>query len=213
ISGAVRSLIAQNGIIQATVRGSQLYDVWLEPAADLLNASCTCPYFIDTYDICKHIWAVILSAEAQAVPLLSPGVEPDEVVLEGLIPDDDDFGRQVEHERAWKPAMRPAARTAAPAPRLAPQPPPPWRALIDTVGATVAATPPLRARLTSGQLLYVVDIAATQTGRALVIELMTRDRKKNGDWGKPKPAKVTVADVAALSDPAEREILQRLAGA
>jgi superfamily II DNA or RNA helicase len=213
ISGAVRSLTVQNGIIQATVRGSQLYNVWLEPAGDLLHASCTCPYFIDSDDICKHVWAVILSAEAQAVPLLSPGVDPDDVVLEPLIPDDYDFDLDVEDERGWKPAIPPVARTAAPAPRLAPQPPPPWRTLIDTVAATTPSTSPLRPRLASAQLLYVVDVAATNTSGALVIELMTRDRKANGDWGKPKPAKVTPADVAALPDLAEREILQRLSGA
>src|SRR5947208_1144197 len=44
------------------------------------------------------------------------------------------------------------------------------------------------------------------------MELMTRDRKANGDWDKPKPARVTAAGVASLPDPAEREILQRLSG-
>src|SRR5712691_2988197 len=207
--GAVRSLTAQNGIIQATVRGSQLYDVWLEPDGELRQASCTCPYFIDQYDICKHVWAVILAAEAEAVPLLRPGVTPDEVYLEPLVPDDDDGDPKDEDERVWTPAVR--------APLLAPrrerQPPPPWRVLIDTVSATAPATPGLRPRIAAGQLLYVVDVAATTASGALVIELMTRDRKANGDWGKPKPARVTAADVASLPDPAEREILQRLAGA
>ena len=84
--------------------------------------------------------------------------------------------------------------------------------MIDAVSATVPATPPLRPQLAAGQLLYVVDVAATTASGALVMELMTRDRKANGDWGKPKPARVTAAGVASLPDPAEREILQRLSG-
>ena len=208
-SGAVRSLTAQHGIIQATVRGSELYHVWLEPDGGLLQASCTCPYFIDQCDICKHVWAVILAAEAQAVPLLRPGVTPDEVYLEPLVPDDD-YDPEDEDERVSKPTA--PLRAPAPAPRREPQPPPPWRALIDAVSATVPATPPLRPQLAAGQLLYVVDVAATTASGALVMELMTRDRKANGDWGKPKPARVTAAGVASLPDPAEREILQRLSG-
>jgi hypothetical protein len=211
-SGAVRSVTAQDGIIQATVRGSELYNVWLEPDGDVLQACCTCPYFIDRDDICKHVWAVILSAEAQAVPLLTPGVKPDQVVLEPLVPDDE-YDPEDDFHDSWKPAARPMARTAAPVPHRERQPPPPWRTLIDTVSAKAPATPPPHPRLAAGQLLYVVDVAATTASGALVIELMTRDRKANGDWGKPKPARVTAADVASLPDPAERGILQRLSGA
>ena len=63
-SGAVTSLTVEHGVIQATVRGTGTYTVWIEPDASLLSASCTCPYFVDQLDICKHIWAVILAAEA-----------------------------------------------------------------------------------------------------------------------------------------------------
>src|SRR5712691_250086 len=114
IRGAVRSLTAQNGIIQATVRGSQLYDVWLEPSGDLLQASCTCPYFIDRNDACKHVWAVILAAEKEGVPLLTPGVKPDGVYLEPLVPDDD-YDPEDDLPDFWKPAARPAGRAVAPA--------------------------------------------------------------------------------------------------
>src|SRR6266540_1629606 len=81
-SGAVRSLTVENGIIEASVRGSQNYTVWIEPDGSLLRASCTCPYFTDHFDVCKHIWAVILAAEAQSIPLTAPGVTPESVDLE-----------------------------------------------------------------------------------------------------------------------------------
>src|SRR5438128_8750776 len=153
-SGAVRSLSAQDGIIQATVKGSELYDVWLEPAGELLQASCTCPYFFDRNDVCKHVWAVILAAEKEAVPLLTPGVKPEDVYLEPLVPDDDYVPEDDLHE-VWKPAGRPEVRAPAPAPRHDRQPPPPWRTLIDTVSVRAPATPPPQPRLAAGQLLYV----------------------------------------------------------
>src|SRR5207248_3002630 len=63
-SGAVRSLSVENRIIEAQVRGTSWYTVWIETGHPLLRASCNCPYFIGHADICKHIFAVILAAEA-----------------------------------------------------------------------------------------------------------------------------------------------------
>ena len=50
--------------------------MWLEPVGATLLASCTCPYFFDRIVICKHIWAGILAAEAQSLPLMAPGISP-----------------------------------------------------------------------------------------------------------------------------------------
>src|SRR5581483_4291675 len=88
-SGAVRALTVEDGIVHATVRGSTSYDVWLEPERALLRVSCTCPYFVDHLEICKHVWAAILAAEAQAVPLVAPGIAPREVVLDPVHPDEE----------------------------------------------------------------------------------------------------------------------------
>jgi superfamily II DNA or RNA helicase len=205
LSGAVRSLTAENGIIQATVRGSERYTVWIEPDGSLLRASCTCPYFIDRLEICKHVWAVVLAAEAQSVPLTAPGVAPESVDLEPLYPDepdDDDEAMEM-----WRPIapLRPTPR--------APAAPPAWRQLID--GITVAASGPVgpRPSLASGQLLYAVDAGASAKSDTLVVELMTRDRKINGEWGKPKPARVTGSDIQSHPDVSERHILERLLGA
>ena len=47
----------------------------------------------------------------------------------------------------------------------------------------------------------------------LVLELMTRDRKANGEWGKPKAATVTASDVQTLPACDDRRILEKLLGA
>ena len=83
-NGDVRSVEAHDDIIHAVVKGSESYDVWLEPVGAKLFASCTCPYFFDRIAICKHIWAVILAAEAQSLPLVPPGVSPRSVTLEPI---------------------------------------------------------------------------------------------------------------------------------
>ena len=81
-SGAVRSLHAENGVVEASVRGGETYSVWLSSEGARLIGSCTCAYFDDHFTMCKHIWAVVLAAEAQSLPLVPAGVNPADVVFE-----------------------------------------------------------------------------------------------------------------------------------
>src|SRR5687768_7302462 len=56
--------------IVANVRGGQRYTVHIEWDDDVLRDSgdvaydCTCPYFRDNDEPCKHIWATLLTADA-----------------------------------------------------------------------------------------------------------------------------------------------------
>lgn len=58
----VRIVEADESGVNATVRGSSFYDVWVSFAGDGLDWDCECPYSMD--GLCKHIWATILQAEA-----------------------------------------------------------------------------------------------------------------------------------------------------
>src|SRR6266851_3017152 len=235
-SGAVEHLTSCGGIIEATVMGSEAYSVLLQPSDDMLSGSCTCPYFADHLEICKHIWATILAAEARGLPLVPPGRRATEIGLEPLDPDGDpddadpdpaEFDEDDGNE--WLPEVREPMRrlsaaarrrvsermrkywaerrrigqgsalvqmpphdVRAPFARQAPQrkaparpaPPPPWQRLLTSIkNPSDTPTPP--PQFAPGQLLYVIDLAATLRGEALVLELMTRDRRMNGEWGKP----------------------------
>ena len=241
-SGAVRSLTTHDGTINATVTGSELYFVHLQPSADRLSGSCTCPYFLDRLEICKHIWAAILAAEARSLPLVPEGVAPEGIDLEPLYPDEDpaDFDDDLDDD--WLPnedvdARRPLSQGARariadriekswaershqsgrreplrPPPRQ-PVLPPPWRLVLDEITAKTSDPVDARPRLLSGQLLYVVDLIASAHSNTVVVELMTRDRKINGEWGKPKPARVAGRDIRTCADEGERRILERMLGA
>ena len=55
--------------IVATVRGGQRYTVRIEWDEDVLrdgytSYDCTCPYFRDNDEPCKHLWATLLTADA-----------------------------------------------------------------------------------------------------------------------------------------------------
>jgi len=106
---------------------------------------------------------VILSAETQSIPLVTPGTSFETVVLEPLISDEDDYG--------WTPA--PPLRSASARPRSAPAP---WRQLLAPTEAPLGRSSAVRPALAHGQLLYVVDVTASVTNGAVIIELMTRER-------------------------------------
>jgi|SRR5580704_8849429 hypothetical protein len=123
-SGAVERLTSHGGVTEATVMGSEAYSVVLQPSDDMLSGSCTCPYFADHLEICKHIWATILAAEARGLPLLPPGRGAAEIWLEPLDPDgdlDDADADLVEFDEddgnGWLPEVREPMRRLSAAAR------------------------------------------------------------------------------------------------
>jgi uncharacterized Zn finger protein len=50
--------------------GNEDYDVTLEAVDTRVRVTCTCPHFYDNAVVCKHIWAAILAAEADALPVI-----------------------------------------------------------------------------------------------------------------------------------------------
>src|SRR5207244_994240 len=51
------------------------------------------------------------------------------------------------------------------------------------------------------------------TARGLMIELLARERKKSGDWAKPKTVTINRGDIARLPDERDRRILEAVCGA
>ena len=219
-SGAVTRLVVTDGVIAATVVGGDAYGVLLDPTEGSLRASCTCPYFVDRFDICKHVWATLLTAEARAIPLLPPGVAPKDLELEPLPFEDedallddaaDDADADDWEGEAWPGSGRTPNAAGASASTPGPER---WKHLLHSIAAAPGqAGLHARPRLTAQSLLYVIDIEASIAAGLLVVEVMARTRKANGEWAKPKPIRVTIADIRALPHGEDRRLLERLLGA
>ena len=214
-SGAVSRIDVRDTILQATVTGSQPYQVCLEPAGSLLRGSCTCAYYLDRVDICKHVWAALLAAEAQGIPLVDPGHATNHVTIEPMDLDDLDdwYGHAEDASRNTDEGWFPRRATDVHAERRPRITRPGWQHLLDSIVAVPATAATARPRLASGELLYVMDVGASLAAGEAVIDLMTRALKANGEWGKPRPARVTAADIRTLAPGADRQILERLLGA
>src|SRR4051812_2857985 len=200
LDGAVTKLEGSAWNVKATVRGSHEYHVRIDRRADAFDASCECPYFFDRLTICKHIWATLLEAERRGL-LLGGGTIGADASLDAVDPDagnDPEFATGP--PRAPRPSHGPGATPA------------PWDRFLTefsrhlTADTRGARTP----RFADAQLIYAIDRASTLATGVLAIDLMTRQRRKSGDWAKPKAAQISLQDLEEVNDPNDREILPQL---
>ena len=195
-SGAVTSLAASETAVAAAVKGTRDYRVRIWRERDGYAASCDCPYFDGGLNICKHIWAVVLAADQHAA-LVPASFETwlDPAPSQGA----DDA-----------PALTPLPQQAS-----VRRPPSAWERFLDGILAQAAADEASHPvpKYVNGELMYVIDQAMTLQGHGIVVFVWWRQRKKNGEWGKPQPAAISPAELTHLPDAVDREVLATLAGA
>jgi superfamily II DNA or RNA helicase len=207
-AGAVVHFDPQPTFVYAVVHGAEDYVVRIELAGREVRGTCTCPFFNDRLEPCKHLWAVALMCDARAALPLPDTLRANDVTFVA-VPLDDERGEEewgsddpefhVPRTRSTGSAGRSGGRGAG------------WRQALAAIAAQAQATAP-KADAPPGQLLYVIDLAASKQGMALVLHLLRQEQKQNGEWGLPKPARISRAQTASLPD-ADRTILARLAGA
>jgi hypothetical protein len=62
------------------------------------------------------------------------------------------------------------------------------------------------------EILYFLRVAGDYSKEGVAIEIEARERKKNGDWGKPRACTISYQALPALPDTRDRRILQLLIG-
>src|SRR5438094_9517686 len=201
LDGAVTRIAGDAWSFEGTVRGSRDDHVTIRRETETFSGSCECPYFEDRFVVCKHIWAAMLEAERRKL-LLGEGDVPRDAVLEAS--DNGDVMDPEFRRRPFRHADADGARRH-----------PAWERFLDEFSQSLteadAARPP--ARFAAAQLVYVIDRAATLNGTGLALDVQSRQRKKNGDWAKPKPTSVSPSEIAQLPDAVDREIVPLLLGA
>ncbi|HEX7190179.1 MAG TPA: SNF2-related protein, partial [Thermoanaerobaculia bacterium] len=149
--------LLDDDVIEAHVRGERTYEVVLILIGDAIDVSCTCPWFQQQIEVCKHIWAAIRAASA-----------------EGLLPD-----RELSSVITWDGPEVEVPR--APAVVKIREAPPPWKRFLDAVGpVSPRQTQPPQSL--PEEVAYVVA-QASQHVRPLVVNFFGRARRKNGEWG------------------------------
>ncbi|MDB5298456.1 MAG: helicase, partial [Phycisphaerales bacterium] len=197
--------------LSATVNCGHRYGVELERDGRELAYSCECTDYLDTLEPCQHVWATLLVAEASNV--LSPLDRPGPV---DLVPIDDpglteDFGRGGPVQVGFDTGRK----TPPAAPKSRKEKPEDWKRGFELLRQTMTSRPDANRNAwpPGRELLYVIDVASTLRGDGLTVELMARERKKDGSWGKPKFESLSSEDSARLPDPADAELIALLGGA
>lgn len=215
--------------VEAVVHGTDAYFVRLERTADECFLSCTCPHFDDGYP-CKHIWATLLAVESE--PSLGDWRElgarrpvfeeaPGRDRLPHGDPDEDTDLLDDDEEEAAFPAEpsfnRERERRAYPAPVPVPRRTAAWHSPIERVRtAMVHGALGSDLRIDSApapHIVYLVDATASVANGELILVVAQRERKRNGDWTRPRPARLRRSALATLPDEADRRILASLVGA
>ncbi|HSD27151.1 MAG TPA: SNF2-related protein, partial [Vicinamibacteria bacterium] len=227
--GAVRITHASQGTVLAVVQGTRRYRVELRQTSDALGVSCSCPAF--EAGPCKHIWATLLAAEERGLldrrrddpaaigvgappPLQSNGPEPhfdhpDNEDLDDLDLDASDADLEEDWDAAMPLGPGRLSLTRSP---LSPHPPrSDWRDRLDAVARVEASSE--RAELPKGQIVYVVDVLASQATGVLALEVARRRQSKKGDWSEPAALRLPGPAIPHLPDPDDREVLALLHGA
>ena len=199
-SGRVIDMAGGEWTAYAVVRGTRDYrvDLLRESGTDRFTASCECPYYTDRAEVCKHIWAALLEAEQR-----------------GLLAGDAPILPTATLEPEYRPepaASRQSAALLIPGGKAGK--PPAWERFLSELQEDVAAAE--RAlpapRFSSGEIAYAINVRETLAGRGTVVNVLFRQRRKNGAWTKPKPVNLTPLEAEHLADAADRDILSLLMG-
>lgn len=224
-SRSVRIVQASDSGLWATVRGSTTYNVAIFCENADLHMSCTCPYFVDRGAGCKHLWATILTADKCGhlkKVLQNPGIEVifDVEDLESDEFDNDDpyFEDEQEDDDDWSEPPPRRANVAEPIePRKAKtEPPADWSRVFSQIQQSMQRTagPYRNAAWSEGrQLLYVLDVHQSLGREHLVLDVAFQDRKKDGNWSKPKFQTIPHQQAEQIQTEPDAAIVQLLFGA
>jgi hypothetical protein len=211
---AVRIVFSDPDFVSAKVSGSQEYEVDLEREGNAVIFSCDCPYFEDHREVCKHVWATLLQLEKLGHLQVWNSSFPEELIATDSDDDvDDDYIDDLdpdEFELTDDPGLARASGTAEKHGTAAQ--PDSWQLLMNKMKRSEASEERHPSWPFDRELLYILEYTRLTYGTSLSIRIDVRDRRKNGDWKKPKPLALPQNLISELPDAADRDILGRLVG-
>src|SRR6185503_2697068 len=193
--GAVSYIEGTPWAIHASVQGTRLYDVEVTTEKHHLNAFCTCAFFVQEQEPCKHVWAGLLSAERSGyVSGVAAIAAPH---LRGV------------PVRAHAPELLEALRLPK---RVTP---PSWKQQLHSQRLQLekAAERENNSNHNGRELIYAIDLAETQRSGYPLVEVHGRERRADGAWGKIKFKKFNAKDVSHIDDAVDRRVMTTLLGA
>ncbi|MBI4604665.1 MAG: DEAD/DEAH box helicase [Planctomycetes bacterium] len=208
LQGRVKILEHAGGRLLARIADKGIREVVLDwTDGHTLRASCTCPDF-DGDELCVHIWATGVAAEARGLMRTFPERGSLDVVPDGSVAEDIeiDGGEEREEPRGMGGREAGAKRRARP---------PRW---VRKLGPLQLEGQSRRSglereRASTEQILYVLDRQTTlERQKGLALRTWIQRRRVSGGWGPPSLLFIDEQRVETLSDPLDLSILAALLG-
>jgi hypothetical protein len=206
---AVQIVDSEPGQIRARVQGTALYDVSIGWDDVEYNYHCSCPYFLDEGEPCKHLWATLLAADAKRLlPEDAERVEEDEVdevEEEEFVPEVRTLklgNREVQFLK-FRETHRPA--------NAKPQRHAVWRRRLTEMRSnwTWRNEAPASVWPVNKQIVYVIEAEASKEAGELAIQLGSRLANKPGDI---KRLRLRSDQIHQLPEAIDRDLIGILVG-
>ncbi len=200
-TGRIKPLRMQHDRLRCIAYGTFPYDVEISWTEATYSIYCSCACYAREM-VCKHVYAAFLVAGVLDIPIhheprLLPLAEPSDDDL-----DIDDFSelatRLIDgtHTRMKRREQRS----------------PGWRQVLHELLAL--RSPPRRHKHGSHeQIIYGLQENTLALRGVTELDLFKRSLRKNGSWGKPRPLRISAADIEVLDERLDRRVLAMLHGA
>ncbi len=182
-------MVTRPALLMAEVTGDEICRVYLNPDSGReYGAFCTCNSF-ERNDSCRHLWATLLELDSKGLPWLR--IEPGGFLRPLQLAD------FLEEEIA----------------SLEEETVPRWQTQLSRLRTRLQESQPAYRPLDRGEIVYVLDVDGAVDAGTPVLELHSRQRKSNGNWGVLKAFRAAPEEILQLPDPRDRQILSALRGA
>jgi len=182
--------------IDATVRGSTTYEIALHRSGSELVVCCSCPFFETESSICKHIWATVLEvSETNLFGSRTP------VTLRLHRHDGDDavdhFVDEGDTTDGWRdPSAGSSSLSSAR-----------WRTVLRNIQSASREQRRTRFVIDDSLEIYYAISASTDRTQGMPMQILSRSKKKSGEWSRLKPFAIPRANLRDLPDDRDGELL------
>lgn len=182
----------QNGsqtMAEATVRGSETYEVSIEWDEGDLFLFCNCAFFA-TEGPCKHLWATVVAADRKGY---LTAVRPGKPIIE------EDFLHLGSFDGNPRAILRPKTK--------------PWKRQVRSFAVSSDGRTGIQREWPAKRhIFYVIDLDGSAATGYAVVSHFYRDLKLNGEYGRTTDLKLDPHQIPTLPLAEDREILSAIAG-
>ncbi|MFM8582328.1 MAG: helicase SNF2, partial [Planctomycetaceae bacterium] len=198
--------------IESVVSDGAEFHTVVERQEGHLRLACSCWPPERANPSCKHLWATLLKVDADGVipgPIVQGAIPPFGLeTLPPLAPEDYWDTESSRDVYVPPPPLARGARSAGAAPVLKP-----WEQKLQTLSERLHSEV-IQASVTprDREIFYEIDPLASRERRALVLQVMQRQRRSNGQWGKFKPLRIKSGRLEEIDNDQDRRLLAQLVG-